>query len=402
MDPATPLKRNLGLPMVTFYGLGTIVGAGIYALVSEVAHTSGTQLPWAFLTAGVIAALTGGSYAELCSRYPKAAGAVLYVDKAFRRPRLSITIGVLVLLTGIVSAAAICNGFVGYLEVYINVQHSLAITVLCLLMGTMATIGIRESAWAISLITLVEVAGLLLVIGLTSSGDPVVAQPTDALASGPGTLVLGAYLAFYAFIGFEDMANLAEEVVDPTRILPRAILMAIGISILLYVAIALTAIRYVDLNALQESRSPLALMVAGHPWAVKLMGIVGIIAITNGALTQIIMSSRVIYGMAQRKLLPVLFGHVNPTTQTPVLSTWLVTGAILAFALWLPLVTLAKITSAVILVIFVVVNLALLRVKFDTGRKQDPPFRVWTWVPLLGLLLNLALLGYQLVSEFRA
>jgi amino acid transporter len=400
MHTSPSLKRYLRFPLVTFYGLGTIVGAGIYVLVSEIARTSAGAMPWAFALAGLIATLTGASYAELCTRYPKAAGAVLYVDEAFGRPQLSQAIGILLLLTGIVSAAAICNGFVGYLEVYIDVHHSVAITGLCLLMGAIATVGIKESAWTIGLITLTEVAGLLLVIVIASRGEPVTAPAPVNLPAGPGALFLGAYLAFYAFIGFEDMVNLAEEVVEPERVLPRAILAALGISVLLYIAIAVTALRYIDLGALQDSRSPLALMVANSPTALKLMGVIGMIAITNGALTQIIMSSRVIYGMAARKLLPALFGGVNKTTRTPILNTWLVTALILGFALWLPLVTLAKITSAIMLVIFIVVNLALLRVKSDPGRNQRPHFRVWTWVPLLGLLLNLGLLGYQLKSMF--
>lgn len=396
------LNRYLRLPLVTFYGLGTIVGAGIYVLISEVARTSAGAMPLAFLLAGLIATLTGASYAELSTRFPHAAGAALYVDKAFRRPALSVTTGVLLLLTGIVSAATICNGFVGYLEVYLSVDHSLAIIGLCLIMGAIATVGIRESAWTIGLITLLEVFGLILVVLVASRGEPIENPPALAIPTGPGALFLGAYLAFYAFIGFEDIVNLAEEVVDPQRTLPRAILISLGVSILLYLAIALTALRYIDLVALQESRSPMALMVASSPLALKLMGLIAIVAITNGALTQIIMSSRLIYGMAQRKLLPGFFATVNQKTRTPIFNTWLVTAAILGFALWLPLVTLAKITSAIMLVIFIVVNLSLLRLKLDPGRNPNPPFRVWTWIPLLGVLLNLGLLGYQLQSMFLA
>ena len=396
MNTDTELKRYLNLPLVTFYGLGTIVGAGIYVLISEVARVSGSQMPLAFLVAGAIAVLTGASYAELCTRFPRAAGAVLYVDHAFGRPGLSIATGFMLLLTGIVSAATICKGFFGYLAVYVALPQPLVLLLLAGTMGAIATVGIRESAWTISSITLLEICGLLFVVAVATAGEPIEQQSVEAFKPGLGPLVLGAYLAFYAFIGFEDMVNLAEEVKNPERTLPRAILLSITLASFLYVLVAWVALRYVDFAALAESRSPLALMVADSTMGLKLMGLIGMIAITNGALTQIIMSSRVIYGMAHRGLLPLFFSRINTRTQTPVFNTWLITVLILGFALWLPLVTLAQITSAIMLVIFVVVNLSLLRVKSEPEHDGHPHFTVWTWVPLLGLLLNLALLGYQL------
>jgi amino acid transporter len=396
------LHRHLGLPLVTFYGLGTIIGAGIYVLVSEVAKTSGTFMPWAFMMAGVIASLTGACYAELSSRFPHAAGAVLYIDQAFGKPTLSRTTGVLVLLTGIVSAATISRGFVGYLDIYWQVNPSLAIIGLCIVMGTITSIGIRESAWAITIITLLEVIGLFLVLGFTSWGQQPVVQIEQLHISGIEPVILGAFLAFYAFIGFEDMVNLAEEVKNPRVNLPRAILLSIVISSLLYIAVSVTAVIYVDLAQLGASSSPLALMVSNHPGAVKTIGLIGIFAITNGALTQIIMASRVLYGMARRGLLPGVFAQVNRRTRTPLLNTWLVTLMIMGFALWLPLVTLASITSAIMLVIFALVNLSLLKVKkAGTFEDEAPSFQVWRWVPLAGLVINLCLLAYQATTVMR-
>ena len=396
------LHRHLGLPLVTFYGLGTIIGAGIYVLVSEVARTSGTFMPWAFMMAGVIASLTGVCYAELSSRFPHAAGAVLYIDQAFGKPTLSRTTGVLVLLTGIVSAATISRGFVGYLDIYWPINPALAIIGLCMVMGTITSIGIRESAWAITIITLLEVIGLFLVLGFTSWGQQAVAQVEQLQMTGIEPLILGAFLAFYAFIGFEDMVNLAEEVKNPRVNLPRAILLSIVISSLLYIAVSVTAVLYVDLAELGASSSPLALMVSNHPGAVKTIGLIGIVAITNGALTQIIMASRVLYGMARRGLLPGVFAHVHRRTRTPLLNTWLVTLMIMGFALWLPLVTLASMTSAIMLVIFALVNLSLLKVKKAvTFEDEAPSFQIWHWIPLAGLVLNLCLLAYQATTVMR-
>ena len=401
-EPEVSLHRHLSLPLITFYGLGTIIGAGIYVLVSEVARTSGTLMPLAFLLAGVIASLTGACYAELGSRFPHAAGAVLYIDQAFGKPSLSRITGVLVLLTGIVSAATISRGFVGYLDIYWQVNPALAIIGLCIVMGTITSIGIRESVWAITIITLLEVFGLFLVLGFTSWGQEPVVQIEQLQITGIEPLILGAFLAFYAFIGFEDMVNLAEEVKNPRVNLPRAILLSIVISSLLYLAVSVTAVIYVDLSELGASSSPLALMVSSYPGAVKAIGLIGIVAITNGALTQIIMASRMIYGMARRGLLPEVFAHVNRRTRTPLLNTWLVTLMIMGFALWLPLVTLASMTSAIMLVIFALVNLSLLKVKkAGIFEGEAPSFQVWRWVPLAGLVINLCLLAYQAATVMR-
>ncbi len=401
-EPEVALRRHLGLPLVTFYGLGTIIGAGIYVLLSEVARTSGTLMPWAFMLAGVIASLTGACYAELSSRFPYAAGAVLYVDQAFGKATLSRVTGVLVLLTGIVSAATISRGFVGYLDIYWQLNPALAIVGLCLVMGAITSVGIRESAWAITIITLLEVIGLFLVLGFTSWGQEPVAQVEQLQFSGIEPLILGAFLAFYAFIGFEDMVNLAEEVKNPRVNLPRAILLSIVISSLLYFAVSVIAVLYVDLAQLGASSSPLALMVSNHPGAVKTIGLIGLVAITNGALTQIIMASRMLYGMARRGLLPGVFAQVNRRTRTPLLNTWLVTLAIMGFALWLPLVTLANTTSAIMLVIFALVNLSLLKVKkAETSADGMPSFQVWRWIPLAGLVINVCLLAYQTTTVMR-
>lgn len=371
--------------------MGTIVGAGIYVLMSEVARVAGASLPWAFLVAGVSAGLTGACYAELSARLPRAAGAALYVDRAFNLPALSTATGLLVLLTGVVSAATIARGFVGYLAIYIELPRWLAILGLCLAMGIITSLGIRKSTLTIAAITTLEVSGLLLVAAVAGTGAPREIEVTFH----PGPVTLGAFLAFYAYIGFEDMVNLAEEVQNPRRNLPLAILLAITISGALYLLIAMVAIRFVDLNALEASVSPLALMVGDHPQVTQLVGVIAVVAVSNGAITQIIMASRMLYGMSRRALLPALFGRISPWSHTPVFNTWLVTAIIAACAISLPLVALAKITAAVMLLIFVLVNFSLIRLR-SREEVTQPVFRVWTGIPILSLLVNLALLGYQL------
>ena len=385
------LKRTLGLPLLTFYGLGTIVGAGIYVLIGEVAGVSGSLLPVAFVIAGVVAGLTGASYAELSARYPRAAGAALYVDAAFGNLYLSRLTGFGLLFTGVVSSATICKGFTGYLNLYVSVPEIVAIPLLCLGLFLVASWGIKESAWLITLITLLEVGGLLLVVYLAGSSE----RTTDSIPVHFGVtgVLLGSFLAFYAFIGFEDMVNLAEEVKDPEVTLPRAILLSIAISIGLYVVVALAALLWSDLESISRSDSPLAVMVGDSPTGVWVIGLISLVAVVNGALVQVIMAARVLYGMAMREMLPRFFARVNRMTQTPVLNTLLIVVVILCFALWLPMITLAKITSAVMLCIFALVNLSLIQVK--RREHGEAPFVVPVAVPVAGSICCVSILLYQ-------
>ncbi len=392
----TSLQRKLGLSLVTFYGLGTIVGAGIYVLIGEVANVAGQQITWAFVLAGLVASLTGACYAELSARFPAAAGAVVYIDQAFNKKRLSQLTGLLIILTGIVSAATISRGFVGYLELYISVPDWLAIVALGLLLGGIAILGVKESASTVALITILEVFGLLMVIVvvLFSSETKIIHQSEPFRIS---AIVLGSFLAFYAFIGFEDMVNLAEEMKSVERDMPRAIFLAISISILLYLGITAVAAEYTNLDGLATSGSPLAYMLGDNSLAVTAIGFISLVAITNGALTQIMMGSRVLYGMAQRNRIPGIFGRIWTKTSTPAFSTLVVTLLILVFALWLPLAALAKLTSSIMLMIFALVNLSLIRIKTAESGEAYTHFRVPLAVPVLGLLVNMSLLGYQLL-----
>ena len=228
MSDNPELKRTLSLAQITFYGLGTILGAGIYVLVGKVAGTAGLYAPLAFVVAALLAGLTGLSYAELAARHPKSAGEAVYVQDGFRWRPLSMLVGFLIILTGIVSAATIANGFVGYLHVFIDVPDWLAITLLVLALGALAAWGIAESVMAATAITLVEVGGLLLVLAVAggSFADlparlPELIPPFEVpVWQG---ILLGAFLAFYAFIGFEDMANVAEEVRHPAGVVAEEI-----------------------------------------------------------------------------------------------------------------------------------------------------------------------------------
>ncbi len=216
----TPLKRSLSLILITFYGLGTILGADIYVLVGKVAASAGLYAPIAFLVASLLAGFTAFSYGELSARLPRSAGEAVYVETGLRVRFLSIAVGLLVVSTGIVSTTALANGVVGYLRFFIDVPDWLTITVMVVSLGLLAAWGITESVTAAMLITVLEIGGLLLVIGV--AGDGLIQLPErwpDLIPPADGGvwlgILLGAFLAFYAFIGFEDMVNVAEEVKTP-------------------------------------------------------------------------------------------------------------------------------------------------------------------------------------------
>ncbi len=403
MTEPHPLKRSLSLPLLTFYGLGTILGAGIYVLVGKVAAPAGPYVPVAFLLAALLALFTALSYAELAARYPKSGGAAVYVQAGFHRRWLSLFVGFLMILTGMVSAATLVNGFVGYLHLFTNAPAWLVITLLVLGMGALAAWGIAESVAAAALVTLIELGGLLFILVVTCNHLaelpmrlPDVVPPPD-LQSWNG-IILGAFLAFYAFIGFEDMVTVAEETKEPTRNVPLAILVALGIATLLYVLVALAAVMALSAEQLARTEAPFALLytqATGHPATV--IGIISLFAVVNGALIQIIMASRILYGMSREGWLHERLGRVHPVRRTPVLATALVTLCVWLLALWLPLVTLAKATSFITLVAFSLINLALLRIK---RRAPCPPgLHVYPrWIPWAGFLSSLAFVLYQLVS----
>ena len=400
---STQLRRSLGLSLVVFYGLGNILGAGIYVLVGKVAGAAGLLAPVAFLLSALVASLSAFSYGELASRYPVSAGEAVYIQRGLGWRPLSIAVGVFISIAGMVSSAAIAKGFVGYLHVFVAVPDWLAIVLLLLVLGTLAGWGINQSVRVASLITAIEIGGLLLVIGAGSGSlltlPDRLPEINGLLGSGAAWsgVLLGAFLAFYAFLGFEDMVNVAEEVKEARTNLPKAIVIALVVSTLLYMAVALVAVLSVSPSVLAKSTAPMATVFERATGSKPLViSLIGMFAVINGALIQIIMVSRVLYGMSRQGWIPAGFGHINSTTRTPLLATSLVVFCVIVFALWVPLVALAGVTSFLLLIVFTLVNLSLIRIK----RREPRPEGVVLypdWVPIGGLVLSVALIAVSLV-----
>ena len=396
------LKRSVSLWMLALYGVGTIVGGGFYALVGKVSDTAGVHAPVSMLVAASLAALTALSYAELASRFPTSAGTPAYVQEAFGSSRLSIATGWLVVATGVVSAATLVTAFVGFLSDLVAVPRAPAVVVASVALCAIAAWGISESMAVAVAITLLEVGGLLFV--LAAAGDSVTDAPAAALQTlAPSGLDpwlgvgMGAFLIFYAFIGFEDMVTLAEEVHEPRRNMPRAIVIALAATTALYLSVSLVSVLAIPQDVLVESKTPLARLVADHgPAGTVTITIISMFAGVNGALVQIIMAARILFGMARQDLAPAWMGHINPITRTPVKATILAGMLCVVLALGFPLLTLAKVTSAVILVIFVLVNTSLVIVKRKPEDTAEAHLSLPMWVPLCGSLACALLVGVQL------
>ena len=397
------LKRTLSLPMMVLYGLGTTIGAGIYALIGKIAGVAGYFAPFSFLIASLMAGFTAISFAELCSRFPRAAGAALYVKQGFASQRLSTAVGLLVITAGLVSAAALVNGFAGYLQQFIGLERSTAVVLVTLLLGGTALWGIAESVTIASVITVIEIGGLLLVIAVSNEALSALPDrwsefmPNTDISSWGG-IYLGAVLSFYAFIGFEDMVDVAEEVKEVKHTLPTAILLTLGITTLIYMLLMVTAVLSLTPAELATSTAPLAQIYEHHTGEkAVVITIIGMFAIINGALIQMIMVSRVLYGLSSRGQLPDVLGIVHHRTRTPVVATIVATVIVLVFALIGSLTSLAETTSVIMLIIFSLVNLALWRIK----RRDPNPVGVRTfpsWIPITGFLVSLGFVLNEVIS----
>ena len=391
-EQSVSLKRSITLPMFTFYGLGTIVGGGFYALVGKVSAEAGMYAPVSMLLASALALLSAMSYAELSARFPSSAGTPRYVHEAFQKNWLSIIIGWLVVITGVVSAATLVNAFVGFFSDLVEIPRILGITLTVVILGGIAMWGIRESVAIAVVITILEIGGLLYV--LFAAGDTLLDTPHRVLETIPPLTLdawlgigFGAFLIFYAFIGFEDMVTLAEELENPQRNMPLGILLAIIFTAILYVSVSLVLVLSLTQDVLVNSNTPLARMIQHKgETAVVSLTIISMFAGINGALVQLIMAARILYGMAKKALAPKYLASINPKTQTPINATLLGTGICLVLALGFPLITLAKLTSTIILIIFVLVNVSLIIIKrrYPEVDSKIPNYPVW--IPYCGAI----------------
>ncbi|MCP4074026.1 MAG: amino acid permease [Hyphomicrobiales bacterium] len=397
------LQRRLSLPLLTLYGLGVTVGAGIYVLVGATAAKAGVYAPVSFLLAAAVVAFTCFTYSELSTRFPVSAGEAAYVRSGFNSRVPAMAIGLMVAASGVVSSAAISIGASAYLEHLVPLPPAMLTILITLVLGLIAAWGILESVAMAAIITLIEIGGLCFVVfyGFTLQPDLLseIGRLVPPLEIGAWTGIVSAgLLAFFAFVGFEDMANVAEEVKDPSRNMPKAIVLTLVVATAIYLAVVSVVILTVPMDLLVGSSAPLILVFENAGDTTKgIFNSIAALATINGVLIQMIMASRVLYGLASQGNLPKKLAYVNPITHTPLVATGLVVAIILGLALFFPISKLAETTSLIVLIVFMTVNLALIRIKLSRKPVTDDIFQVPLWVPLIGFVTCLMLLFSGLI-----
>lgn len=410
------LRRSMGLIGLTLYGVGDMLGSGVYALIGTYAGQMGNAIWLAFLGSALAAGLTGLTYASLGSRYPKAGGAAYVTHRAFSLPMLSYVLGLAVIASGLTSMATATHGVSRYLLALLEVDAASAwrwaVMLGFLLLVTLINYrGIRESSWSNIVCTLVEVAGLAIIIavGLQYWGSvdyletPVVDPATGARqAIGPIFLLSGAVLTFYSFIGFEDMLNVSEEVKRPERTFPLGVILAIVITTVIYMAVAITVVSVVPHEQLAESKEPMVtVMREAAPWFPPwLFTAVAIFAIANTALLNYIMGSRLVFGMARQGMLPRALARLHPRRQTPDRAIGLLLLIVLGLVFAGNIGQLARATGLLLLAAFVVVNIAWIRLRRMPGEPKGG-FEVHWLVPLAGALVCGSLITMTVVDAVR-
>lgn len=398
------LVRRLTLAHAVLYGVGVTIGAGIYVLVGVAAGRSGMHAPLGFLAAAIVMGFTAVTFAELGTRMPVSASEAAYVEAAFHRRWLTLAMGLLVVGTASISAATISAGSVGYIGVFVPLPAPMIILLVVLLMGLVASLATTHSIAFAGVMTLIEVAGLLLIIaaGASDSGEAIARLPemVPSLGDGAAWLALGGttLVAVFAFIGFEHIVNIAEELKEPSRTLPRALFLTLGITAFLYMLVIWIAVTTVPPEELAASPAPLALVfqrLTGLP--LLSMSLIAIVATLNGIVVHMIMISRVLYGLAKQGNLSTALTRVSRVTHTPLVATGLAVAVILILTLAVPLEGLADFAARGTLVIFAGVNLALIRIKSSPDIVSPGVFVCPSWVPYVGLITSVLLIAVSWV-----
>lgn len=395
------LDRAINPRVLMLYGLGTVIGAGIYVVIGEIIGIAGALAPLAFLLAALAASFTALSYAELCTRVPESGGSASYIAAGLGSRILTGLAGWGIVATGIVSAATIVTGFVGYASIFVDLPKSWAVPLLTAALTGFAVVGIRQSSWFMALTTLAGIAGLVWAVGYGWSDLGRYPALLAAAWQDPGTgtggslaaaIIPAGFLAFYAYIGFEDVVTLSEEAENQAKAMPRAILFTLIASLALYLIVSACVVSGLSAQAIAASPAPLVELVRAKGGSGYLLGALSLAMIVNGAMAQIVMAPRVVHDLGtRRKAAPRWLAEVNPSTGTPILATVLAGLIVTALALFFPTERLAGWTSLIILTVFAAANGALVRLK-TRGDTQKPAYSVPLFIPIAGAAISLGLI----------
>lgn len=392
------LKRALGLFEVTAYGVGIILGAGIYALIGKGAAVAGNALWMAFLIGAAIAALTGLSYAELGSLFPKEAAEYVYSKKAFRSKLIPFLIGWLIIITGTIAGATVALGFGGYFYAITGINPIIAAGALIIILSTLNFYGIKESARVNILFTVIEAAGLLFIIflGISFFGS---VNYFELPSTGFMGVMGAAVLLFFAFIGFEDIVNLAEETRKPRKVIPKALIISVIVTAIVYVLVSISVVSILPWETLGQSAAPLAdVSEAALPGSHILLSFIALFATANTVLILLIVESRMIWGMAREKSLPKILSTIHPTRKTPWVAILFTMVLAILFMSSGNIKVIAEITDIGVFLIYFSVNMSLIWLRYRRPGKRV--FRVpinigkFPVLPALGAIFSFGMLFF--------
>ena len=388
--PAPSLKRELGIAEVTLAGVGIILGAGIYALLGTAAGMAGNAVWLSFVISAVVALFTCLSYAELASTFPDSSAEYEYTMQAFGK-RTAFVIGWLIIFSGVVGASTVAIGFAGYLGALVPLPGIAGAIGIIVLLSLILIYGVRESTLIASVFTLVEAGGLVLII---IAGIPYLGHADYLLMpAGAGGVLSAAALVFFAYMGFEEMVKFSEETCDPRRVIPKALILAIGISILLYVLVAVSCVSVVGWEALSSSPAPFV-TVAAAAWGTDVSVaflVIALFATSNTVLLMLLAASRITYGMSRSNALPGPLAYIHPGLGTPLIAIIMVGVISTLFTFVENIGFLANITNFLLFVTFIVINATLIVLRYRMPG-YNPRFRVpinpagVPVLPVLGIL----------------
>lgn len=396
------LKRELGLFQVTMAGVGVILGAGIYALLGVASASAGNAIWLSFLIGAVVATFTGLSYAELSSVFKGDAGEYDYI-KAAINSKFAFWCAMSIIAGTVISSAAVAIGFGRYLSSLLPINIVIGAILLLILMGLVNFIGIKETNWFNEFGGFIEVVGLIVIIllGLTHLGKVNYLE----MPMGLGGVFSATALVFFAYLGFEGMVKLRDETKNPEKTIPQGMLLAIAISSVLYVLVAISAISIVGWQALSASKAPMALVASTilGSYAFIVLGIVALFSTSNTVLMTMVAASRQLYGMAKEHSLPGMLSYVHKKTQTPAIAILVITIISILFAIIGDISFVANLTNLFLFLTFAAVNLSLIVLRYkcaDMHRGFKCPGNIgkFSVVAFLGLLTSLGMLVFVVLN----
>ncbi|MBD3228518.1 MAG: amino acid permease [Candidatus Lokiarchaeota archaeon] len=399
------LKRDIDLWEAIIYGVGVILGAGIYALIGKVVGYAGNASWLAFLIAAIVGLLTGLSYCELSSKFPEAGAEYVWIDRTFNRKIFSFVVGWILIFSEIFSVCTVAIGFGGYLTGLLNLEIYNLMPVIfgLILIGILTVInfaGIQESANVNIIFTIIEAGGLIFIIslGITSLGNVNYLNLMGGWTMiGISNLISSIAIIFFAFVGFEDMANISEETKNPRKTIPKALLISLMICTILYILVSLTTVSMIAANPslslanFAASAEPLAYLFEGIPAAAIAMSIIALFATANTVLVMLIVTSRMVYGLSDENAFPDIFKKIYKKTDTPWVAIIFVTILSASFIFLQQIQLLAEATVFMIFLIFGIVNITLivLRYKQRNQERKKGEFRIpinFKWFPIIPLI----------------